>query len=136
MLALSLFIDYLAWITKDETGSSFLSEDLQYVNGTITIPTAGRYHVYTHLTFDTNSNRLQNTQLVVDHSIIRVSRGHPEQLVLDKVNLHSREIKSSDLEGTFELKQGDIVKVVVSFPSFLYHLPQTNVFGLFKLVAG
>lgn len=127
---------YLSWNVRDDTGVSFISDDLRYVNGTITIPTNGRYHVYTHLIFDTNSNKLNSEQLVVDHSITRISRGNPVYLLLDRVNLHSREIKSSDLEGTFELRQGDMIKVVVSYPSYLYNLPQTNVFGLFKLVSG
>ncbi|KAK7091027.1 uncharacterized protein [Littorina saxatilis] len=127
---------YLSWNVKDDTGISFISSDLRYVNGTITIPTQGRYHIYTHLTFDTYSNNLDQEQLVVDHSIARISRGSPTYLVLDKVNLQPRVVKSSDLEGTFELRQGDVVKVIVSYPSYLYNLPQTNVFGLFKLVSG
>ena len=128
--------DYLSWNVRDDTGVSFISNDLRYVNGTITIPSDGRYHVYTHLTFDTNNNRLESQQLVVDHSITRISRGTPVYLLLDRVNLHRREVKSSDLEGTFELRKGDQVKVIVSYPSYLYNLPQTNVFGLFKLVSG
>lgn len=126
---------YLSWNIRDDTGVSFISEDLRYVNGTITIPTSGRYHVYTHLTFDTTTNKLETQQLVVDHSIARISRGSPVYLLLDRVNLLTRQIKSSDLEGTFEFHKGDIIKVVVSYPSYLYNLPQTNVFGLFKLVS-
>lgn len=127
---------YLSWNVRDDTGVAFISEDLRYANGTITIPTNGRYHVYTHLIFDTNSNRLQAEQLVVDHSVTRISKGQQIFLLLDRVNLHTREIKSSDLEGTFELRQGDVLKVVVTYPSYLYNLPHTNVFGLFKLVSG
>ncbi|KAL8578378.1 hypothetical protein ACOMHN_031752 [Nucella lapillus] len=127
---------YLSWNVPDETGVSFISDDLRYVNGTLTIPSTGRYHVYTHLTFDTNNNKLRGQQLVVNHSITRISRGVSVDLLLDRVNLFSREIKSSDLEGTFEFQRGDVVKVIVSFPSYLYHIPQTNVFGLFKLVSG
>ncbi|KAL8583245.1 hypothetical protein ACOMHN_013800 [Nucella lapillus] len=126
---------YLSWNVRDDTGVSFISDDLRYVNGTITIPTTGRYHVYTHLTFDTTTNKLETQQLVVDHSIARISRGSNVYLLLDRVNLLSREIKSSDLEGTFEFRKGDVIKVVVSFPSYLCNLPQTNVFGLFKLVS-
>ena len=121
---------------RDDTGVSFISNDLLYVNGTITIPTNGRYHVYTHLTFDTNTNRLPGQQLVVDHSVTRISRGTPVNLLLDRVNLCQREVKSSDLEGTFELQKGDRVKVIVSYPTYLYNLSETNVFGLFKLMSG
>lgn len=127
--------DYLVWNTDDTSGTSFLSSDLHYANGSITIPSTGRYHVYTHLTFDTNANVLSMGQLLVDHSVKKVSRGRTDHLLLDRVNLKQREIKSSDLEGTFELKQGDIINVAVSYPSYLYNLPQTNVFGLFKLVS-
>lgn len=124
---------YLAWKTSDETGTSFISEDLHYVNGTITVPTAARYHMYSHLTFDTILNQLPK-QLVVDHTIMRISRGKQQSLVLDRVTLTSNNIKSSDLEGTFELRQGDVIKVMVSYPSYLYNVPQTNAMGLFKLV--
>nr|KAG5697685.1 hypothetical protein BaRGS_000570 [Batillaria attramentaria] len=127
--------DYLAWKTKDESGTSFISDDLRYVNGTITIPAAARYHMYSHLTFDTIMNQIPK-QLVVDHSILRISRGAQQQLVLDRVTLTQNKIKSSDLEGTFELRQGDIIKVMVSYPSYLYNVPQTNAMGLFKLVFG
>ncbi|KAK7484441.1 hypothetical protein BaRGS_00024326 [Batillaria attramentaria] len=126
---------YLAWKTKDESGTSFISDDLRYVNGTITIPAAARYHMYSHLTFDTIMNQIPK-QLVVDHSILRISRGAQQQLVLDRVTLTQNKIKSSDLEGTFELRQGDIIKVMVSYPSYLYNVPQTNAMGLFKLVFG
>ncbi|XP_076435329.1 uncharacterized protein LOC143275239 [Babylonia areolata] len=126
---------YLSWNVQDETGATFISDGLRYANGTLTIPSSGRYHVYTHLTFDTTANKLEQPQLVVDHSIARISRGSPVYLLLDRVNLLARQIKSSDLEGTFEFRKGDVVKVVVSFPSYLYNLPQTNVFGLFKLLS-
>ncbi|XP_012943384.1 uncharacterized protein LOC101857902 isoform X2 [Aplysia californica] len=126
----------LSWISDDpEGGLNFVGEGVYYSKGQITIRSSGKYHVYSQVTLSTTENPLDegDAEKIIVHAIIAKSKGTPKTLVLSQVTIKQNEVRSTNMEGTFNFSKGDVISIYVSHPSFLKDVRPGNTFGLFKL---
>uniref|UniRef100_A0A0B6ZWM2 THD domain-containing protein n=1 Tax=Arion vulgaris TaxID=1028688 RepID=A0A0B6ZWM2_9EUPU len=125
----------LVWVDNDAQRRTFMGEGVEYSNGQIKINKAGKYHIYSHMTLSTNENPLPENEKekIITHSLLWNARGATKDLLFSQVTIKPNEVKSSDIEGSFELLEGDIISVYLSHPSFVKNVPPANVFGLFIL---
>ncbi|CAG5127214.1 unnamed protein product, partial [Candidula unifasciata] len=126
----------LVWITRDPEHRTFVGKDVSYSSGHITIHKSGKYHLYSHMTLSSNENPLSEDEgeRIIVHSLLWNSRGVSKSLLFSQVTLKRNEVKSTNIEGSFELLDGDVISVYLSHPSFLKNIRPANVFGLFMLL--
>lgn len=123
----------LVWVYTDSQHRTFLGDGVEYSKGQIKIHKPGKYHIYSHLTLTTNENPLSDGEKIIVHSLLWNTRGASKYLLFAQVTMKPNEVKSTNIEGSFELLEGDVVSVYVSHPSFLKNEFAANVFGLFSL---
>ncbi|CAG5134009.1 unnamed protein product [Candidula unifasciata] len=125
----------LVWLYRDVEHRTFVGDGVEYANGQITIHKAGKYHIYSHMTLSSNENPLPEhyDEIIIVHSLLWNPRGASKHLLFSQVTLKPNEVKSTDIEGSFELREGDVISVYLSHPSFLKNVSPANVFGLFIL---
>lgn len=87
------------------------------------------------MTLSSNENPLSEDEgeRIIVHSLLWNSRGVSKSLLFAQVTLKRNEVKTTNIEGSFELLDGDVISVYLSHPSFLKNIRPANVFGLFML---
>ncbi|XP_046574300.1 tumor necrosis factor ligand superfamily member 15-like [Haliotis rubra] len=125
----------LPWYDRGRTGFAYIS-GVKYQNGHIHIPSKGRYHVYSHVTYRRQTNT--NKDKVFLHQIVRE---HPKQPNLGEVTLlvnsnsysaHEK-YQTSFLSAILDMRKNDRVAVKVSDVLSVHKQSMRTFFGVRKL---
>ncbi|XP_046574304.1 tumor necrosis factor ligand superfamily member 6-like [Haliotis rubra] len=104
----SLLKGRLSWIDQDKYGTAYLSR-IRYLNHRLIIPSAGRYFLYSHITF---TRKFPGTRGGKDF-IHRITRYHPKQPKLGEVNV----LVSKDSYPQFTTQKSSFQSAILNFRS-------------------
>ncbi|XP_059170712.1 uncharacterized protein LOC131952174 isoform X2 [Physella acuta] len=129
-----------SWVSDHKDKNSYVGSGVKYSNGHFVIQKRGTYFIYNHLTLSTIENTLDinKTDLIIQHSIQKMEpgdHGKAVSLASNSLTLKRSEVRDSNVQGLFDLNEGDIVYVYLSYPSVLKgksgDMTTLQVFGLF-----
>ncbi|XP_071086029.1 lymphotoxin-alpha-like [Haliotis cracherodii] len=120
-----------------------LYNGMQYENGSIIVPAAGVYVVYSHVTFNTEAYRHDDKETDFYHLIVHYNAETQEENIALKnvVNENSYGMRfidgdgllSSDIHGILELNAGDQLRVDLSGVSKLSSVTDWFYFGVYMI---
>ncbi|XP_067668493.1 tumor necrosis factor ligand superfamily member 6-like [Haliotis asinina] len=98
----------LSWVDQDKYGTAYISR-IGYHNHRLVIPSAGRYFLYSHITF---TRKFPETRGGKDF-IHRLTRYHPKQPKLGEVNI----LVSKDSYPQFTTQKSSFQSAILNFRS-------------------
>ncbi|XP_071085480.1 uncharacterized protein [Haliotis cracherodii] len=128
------------WIPFVGPGRQYLYNGMTYENGSVSIPTAGVYVVYSHVKFYTEKNHRVDPELDFHHSITRYNAVSQqtetvsENIVCENKNnvIDGASLEySSDIHSLVQLNAGDQVIVTVSHLELLKSDKDWHYFGAY-----
>ncbi|XP_048246537.1 uncharacterized protein LOC124122759 [Haliotis rufescens] len=133
------------WAAQTMVGQErqVLYNGMQYENGSIIVPAAGVYVVYSHVTFNTEAYRHDDKETDFYHLIVRYNAEKQEEnIALKNVVIENSYgmrlidgdgLLSSDIRGILELNAGDQLRVDLSGVSKLSSVTDWFYFGVYMI---